>query len=60
MEKNTPEYVQEYRQIAIELRAIGAVGEPIFSRGTYQFEVAEKGELGESLPPITEAQYLKI
>lgn len=39
-----PEYVSEYRKQADELLEAGAVGEPIFSRGTYQFEVLEKGK----------------
>ena len=39
-----PEYVQEYKLQAGELLQSGAVGEPIFSRGTYQFEVQEKGK----------------
>lgn len=44
MEKKTPEYVVEYLKIAEELKAAGAIGEPIFSRGTYQYEVSEKGK----------------
>lgn len=44
MEKKEPEYVLEYRGIAQELFSTHAVGEPVFSRGTYQFEVAEKGK----------------
>ncbi len=39
-----PEYVLEYRTQADELLEAGAVGEPLFSRGTYQFEVLEKGK----------------
>ncbi len=44
MEKKRPEFVLEYLQIAEALRKAKAVGEPIFSRGTYQFEVSEKGK----------------
>lgn len=39
-----PEFVNEYRQAAEALVKGGAVGEPIFSKGTYQFEVQEKGK----------------
>ena len=39
-----PEYVIEYRKQADELLEAGAVGEPLFSRGTYQFEILEKGK----------------
>lgn len=42
MDKKTPEYVIEYGQEAKELLQAHAVGEPVFSRGTYQFEVADK------------------
>lgn len=44
MEKKEPEYVLEYKAIAQELLSTHAVGEPIFSRGTYQFEVTEKSK----------------
>lgn len=44
MERNAPEYVLEYGKIAEALRKADALGEPIFSRGTYQFEVSEKGK----------------
>ena len=39
-----PEFVKEYREAAEALIQAGAVGEPIFSKGTYQFEVQEKGK----------------
>ncbi len=41
MERQPP-FVQEYRQQAEQLLAAGAVGEPLFSKGTYQIEVQEK------------------
>lgn len=43
MEKKTPEFVSDHLQGAEALIREKAVGEPIFSRGTYQFEVLEKG-----------------
>lgn len=39
MDRHQPEYVGEYRKPAEALLKEGAVKEPIFSRGTYQFEV---------------------
>jgi superfamily II DNA or RNA helicase len=36
-----PEFVSEYLEKAEELVKAGAVGEPIFSKGTYQFEVVD-------------------
>src|SRR5579872_5110930 len=39
-----PEFVAEYLQAAKALLKGGSVGEPIFSRGTYQFEIQEKGK----------------
>ncbi len=39
-----PEYIKEYLAQAEALLEAGAVMEPIFSRGTYQFEIAEKGK----------------
>lgn len=39
-----PEFVREYLQAAKALVKGGAVGEPIFSKGTYQVEVQEKGK----------------
>lgn len=39
-----PEFVKEYRSAAESLIQGGAVGEPVFSKGTYQFEVQEKGK----------------
>lgn len=39
-----PEFVKEYFQAANTLLKGGAVGEPVFSKGTYQIEVQEKGK----------------
>jgi superfamily II DNA or RNA helicase len=39
-----PPFVREYREIAQALMNANAVGEPFFSKGTYQFEVQEKGK----------------
>ncbi len=39
-----PGYVSEYLTQAEALLQEGAVGEPLFSRGTYQFEVVDKGK----------------
>lgn len=39
-----PPFVGEYLQQAQDLLQGGAVGEPLFSKGTYQFEVQEKGK----------------
>jgi len=36
-----PSFVNDYSKVADALLERGAVGEPIFSRGTYQFEVQE-------------------
>ncbi|HSX10832.1 MAG TPA: DEAD/DEAH box helicase [Chlamydiales bacterium] len=36
-----PEFVKEHLKKARALLEAGAVGEPVFSKGTYQFEVAE-------------------
>lgn len=44
MENARPPFVSEYLPQAEELLAMGALGEPLFSRGTYQFEVSNKGE----------------
>ncbi len=44
MERKAPEYVSEYLKIAEDFRASKSLSEPIFSRGTYQFEVSEKGK----------------
>jgi superfamily II DNA or RNA helicase len=44
MDHRQPEYVSEYLKQAEALLEGNAVGEPIFSRGTYQFEVLEKGK----------------
>lgn len=44
MDHKRPEYVQKYLSEAEALLEAGAVGEPIFSRGTYQVEVVEKGK----------------
>jgi SNF2 family DNA or RNA helicase len=39
-----PQYVNEYGKQAEALLMEGALSEPTFSRGTYQFEVADKGK----------------
>ena len=39
-----PQFVREYLQQAGALIKTGAVREPSFSKGTYQFEVQEKGK----------------
>lgn len=39
-----PEFVHAYLKEAKALMEAGAVGEPLFSKGTYQFEVQEKGK----------------
>ncbi len=44
MEEKAPEYIAQYFKTAQDLRESGAVSEPVFSRGTYQFEVSEKGK----------------
>lgn len=44
MDHHQPEYVLEYLKLAEALLEADAVGGPIFSRGTYQFEVLEKGK----------------
>ena len=44
MEKKAPDYIAEYLRLAEALRESKSIGEPIFSRGTYQFEVSEKGK----------------
>lgn len=46
MDHHQPEYVGEYLKQAEALLNGGAVKEPLFSRGTYQFEVGE-GEKGK-------------
>lgn len=42
--EHQPEFVREYLQAAQELIHTNAVGEPVFSKGTYQVEVQEKGK----------------
>jgi superfamily II DNA or RNA helicase len=44
MDHLQPEYVKEYLKQAEAFLAAGSVLEPLFSRGTYQFEVVEKGK----------------
>jgi SNF2 family DNA or RNA helicase len=44
MDHHQPKFVSEYLPQAQSLIEQGGVSEPIFSRGTYQFEVAEKGK----------------
>lgn len=44
MERTKPEYIDEYHTQAESLMKAGGVREPLFSRGTYQFEVHEKGQ----------------
>jgi superfamily II DNA or RNA helicase len=41
MDRHQPEFVTEHLAKAQGLLKAGAVGEPVFSRGTYQFEVVE-------------------
>lgn len=47
MDHQQPEFVDKYRKAANKLIEADAVSEPTFSRGTYQFEVREKGKKKE-------------
>lgn len=51
MDHHQPEFVKEHLAKAQALLKAGAVGEPVFSRGTYQFEVAE-GKKKKAFPFI--------
>lgn len=48
MDRSSPEFVLKYQKEGEALLKAGAVDEPLYSRGTYQFEVASaKGKKGD-------------
>lgn len=56
---HNPSFVQDYLKIAQDLVKAGAVGEPFFSRGTYQFEVLEGKRAASPFLQITDSGAVK-